>query len=329
MPYSREVIEAANRQLALRRQKAQRERDIRRDALYAKFPRAEQIERQLSSTALHAARAVLKGGAVANELNKLREVNLALQRELTGILQQAGLAPDALDVRYACPLCNDEGYVDGKLCDCLKQLLRDEAYSRLNRLSPLSLSTFAAFSLDYYSMAPIREGGPSPRRRMGDILRFCQDYAANFSGRSPSLLMQGATGLGKTHLSLAIAQSVIDKGFGVIYGSTPNIVSQLEKERFGGRDSETESERYLQECDLLILDDLGTEFSTSFSSAAIYNLLNSRIMCSRPTIISTNLSMKELERCYSERLVSRVMGHHIRLEFLGRDVRQQKPRARG
>ena len=137
--------------------------------------------------------------------------------------------------------------------------------------------------------------------------------------------MQGATGLGKTHLSLAIARAAIGKGFGVIYCSAPNIIGKLEKERFrSARGSTDESDVYLLECDLLILDDLGTEFPTSFSSSTIYNMINSRLMASRPTIISTNLTMRELEKQYSQRLVSRIMGNHVRLEFLGSDVRQKK-----
>ena len=134
--------------------------------------------------------------------------------------------------------------------------------------------------------------------------------------------MQGATGLGKTHLSLAIANVVLNKRFGVIYGSTPNILSKLEKERFRYTRTYEDSEKYLLDCDLLILDDLGTEYSTAYSSSTIYNIINSRIMMSKPTIISTNLSVRELEKVYSERLVSRIMGNHLRLRFLGTDIRQ-------
>ena len=139
------------------------------------------------------------------------------------------------------------------------------------------------------------------------------------------LFIYGPSGLGKTHLSLAIARAAIGKGFGVIYCSAPNIIGKLEKERFrSARGSADESDVYLLECDLLILDDLGTEFPTSFSSSTIYNMINSRLMASRPTIISTNLTMRELEKQYSQRLVSRIMGNHVRLEFLGSDVRQKK-----
>ena len=326
MGYSKEIYEAANAQLEQRHRLAVSEAEQRKNALYARYPRAAQIQTLLSSTAIQAAKAVLDGSNTVEQLTKLKQSNLALQKELAEILRAAGAEPDYLEVRYQCSQCMDTGYIDGKICSCMKLLLRSEAYRRLNSLSPLSLSTFDSFSTEYYSAAPLRDGFPSPRKRMEDILRYCKNYAADFSISSPSILMQGATGLGKTHLSLAIAHTAIHKGYGVIYGSAQNMISKLEKERFNyNRDGQTdESEAHLIDCDLLILDDLGTEFSTSFSNATIYNIINSRIMSGKPTIISTNLSMKELERCYSERLVSRIMGNHVRLEFFGSDVRQQK-----
>ena len=229
-----------------------------------------------------------------------------------------------MEIRYACPLCKDEGYVDGKMCSCMKQLLRDEAYQRLNALSPLSLSSFDTFSLDYYGEVPLKDGGIPPKKRMEDIYRYCKNYAANFDPQlSPSLLMQGATGLGKTHLSLAIARAAIGRVC-VIYCSAPNIIGKLEKERFrSARGSADESDVYLLECDLLILDDLGTEFPTSFSSSTIYNMINSRLMASRPTIISTNLTMREFEKAVQPASGFPNYGQHVRLEFLGSDVRKK------
>ena len=157
---------------------------------------------------------------------------------------------------------------------------------------------------------------------MEKILNFCKAYASRFSSSSDNLFMQGATGLGKTHLSLAIANTLINRGHNVIYTSTPNIISKLEKEHFNHTFQDEETEKHLIDCDLLILDDLGTEFQTSFSNATIYNIINSRIMYQKPTIISTNLSVKEIQAAYSKRLVSRIMGNYKRLFFLGNDIRQ-------
>ncbi len=137
--------------------------------------------------------------------------------------------------------------------------------------------------------------------------------------------MRGNTGLGKTHLSLAIAREVIERGFGVIYCSTPEILSKLEKERFGkSYNNSDDSEEALKECDLLILDDVGSEFHTSFTKNIIYNIINFRISHGKPTIISTNLELEELEVMYSQRLVSRLMGEYVIMNFVGTDIRQVK-----
>lgn len=326
MGYNKDVYEAAIRTLEFRRQDAQNDCKLRQNTFYMQYPRAKEIKRLLSSTAIKAAKAVLNGSDTKEQLMILKNQNLKLQKELSDLLKSCGLPRDYLDIKYKCPKCDDRGYIDGKICLCMKDILRKEAYARLNKLSPFSLCSFDSFSLDYYSNGPLNGGHVSARKRMNDILNYCKKYADNFSLSSPNLFMQGATGLGKTHLSLAIARAAIDKGYGVIYGSTQNIVTRLEKERFrySKGNENFDSEQYLIECDLLILDDLGTEFSTSFSSALIYNVINSRMMAEKPTIISTNLSLKEIEKNYSERFVSRIMGNNIRLEYLGEDVRQQK-----
>ena len=159
---------------------------------------------------------------------------------------------------------------------------------------------------------------------MAGNYRYCKNYADNFSLKSPSLILYGATGLGKTHLSLAIAGEVIGKGFGVIYGSAQNLLNRLENEKFGrsGQDGDTLS--LLLECDLLILDDLGAEFSTAFTLSAIYNIINSRMLASLPTIISTNLEPGELDKKYDQRIASRILGSFTPVYFCGRDIRQLK-----
>jgi DNA replication protein DnaC len=238
------------------------------------------------------------------------------------LLKAAGHGEDYLEPHYSCKLCGDTGYVDGRMCDCMKKLLRTEAYHRLNTLTPLSLSTFESFSLNYYPDTAGENGSKSPRSVMASVLNNCKNYAAGFSLSSPNLIMQGGTGLGKTHLSLAIANTAIQKGFGVVYCSVNNIITKLEREHFGRDDGDTD--RMLLECDLLILDDLGTEFKSSFSSAEIYNIVNTRLMSQKPTIISTNLSIQELQDRYTERFASRIMGNYVRVTFCGRDNRLQK-----
>lgn len=325
MGYSREVYDAAMAQLSQRKSRAEREAQTRRSAFYNICPRAREIQQQLAATASQTARAVFAGAKASTALAQLREKNLELQKERESLLLQAGLEKDALLPRYQCPKCEDTGYIDGKMCDCLKGLLRQEAYRSLNQMTPLTLSGFDQFQLGYYSDQS-ESGEPSPRAHMEKIFSFCKGYAARFHPHSESLLFQGRTGLGKTHLSLAIAREAIEKGYGVVYGSVQNFVSALEKERFGRSDSDTN--QVLLHCDLLILDDLGTEFSTTFVNAALYNLINTRLMAEKPTIISTNLSMKEMLERYGERMVSRIIGGYLRFGFVGRDIRQIKNRER-
>lgn len=288
--YSREIYDSAEKILRERRRTAQEESDQRRALFFKDCPQAQQIERRLASTAVTAAKAVLGGKSATEQLKKLKEENLGLQDEFTRLLVENGVG--SLEPHYNCSHCQDTGYVDGKMCNCMKDLLRTESYRRLNALTPLSLSTFSSFSLDYYSEAP-REGRPCDRDIMSNTLRYSISYAQHFNPHSPNLILTGGTGLGKTHLSLAIASEAIQKGYGVVYCSVGSLVTKLENEHFG-REAGSATTDSLQDCDLLILDDLGTEFKSSFTSSAIYNVINMRLMLQKPTIISTNLSKKKL-----------------------------------
>lgn len=324
MGYSKEIYDKVQKELYDIKMEAVDELNRKKDILYNRFPEAAEIEKQLSATAIKAARAVISGANSKDELLKLRQTTKNLRERLTQILKRVNLPENYLELNYRCKKCSDEGYIDGIMCDCMKKMMKKEVYNELNKMSPLELSSFENFSLDFYSDTPQPNSELTPKKRMAKILEFCKKYASQFKKNSPSLLMTGSTGLGKTHLSLAIAKEVIEKGFGVIYGSAQNIISKVEKEKFRGyQNSSDETERHYIDCDLLIIDDLGTEYLTSFSSAAIYNIVNSRIMMNKPTIISTNLSMKELEKNYSQRMVSRIIGNNIRLEFLGSDIRQK------
>ena len=323
MGYSREIYDEVQQKLYRMRNNAWDELSRKKEIFYKRFPEAANIEKELSATSVEAAKAVLSGSDSSFELMKLREKNKDLKQRLSNILKSVKLPEDYLEIKYNCSECEDEGFIDGMMCKCMKNMLKLEAYNKLNEFSPLETSSFDNFSINYYSDVPAHDGEQSPRERMTLILNFCKKYAENFRKDSPSLLMTGNTGLGKTHLSLAIAREAINKGFGVIYTSTQNMISNMEKEKFRGYVVSNESEKHYADCDLLIIDDLGTEYATPFSSAAVYNVINSRIMRGKPTIISTNLSMRELEKYYTQRMVSRIIGNNIRLEFLGSDVRQK------
>ncbi len=326
MGYSREIYDQVQKDLYQLRVDAWEELERKKKLLYKRFPRVAEIQKEIASTAIESAKAVLNGSGAKRQLERLREKNNVLKTELAGILKSIDLSEDYLEVKYNCEKCCDEGFIDGKMCDCMKNMLRKECYKRLNNISPLELSSFENFDISYYPDVSTEASKRSARESMRRIFEYCKKYAEDFSKRSPSLLMMGNPGLGKTHLSLAIANEVIKKGYGVIYVSTQNMVTQMEKEKFQSYKSDGGSERHFIDCDLLIVDDLGTEYATAFSNASIYNVVNSRIMMGKPTIISTNLTIKELEKYYTPRTVSRIMGNNIKLEFCGLDIRQRRLR---
>ena len=325
MSFSQRTYERANAELERRRDRAQQEQKKRHDEAVRKLPELLEIEKEMSATGLAAVKAIGMGGDAQSYIEKLAEQNLAAQDKRIKLLTQAGLSKDYLELQFVCGKCKDSGFVNGRSCDCRTSLLRSLAFAELSELSPLEESTFESFDLNFYPKGIEPETGISPYNKMKEIFVFCKDYAEDFGLSSPSLFMHGKTGLGKTHLSLAIAGIVVNQGYGVVYGSAQNLLNKLERERFGRSNDETgNTEQALLECDLLILDDLGTEFSTSFTVSAIYNIINTRISRGLPVIINTNLTPDELEQKYSQRIVSRIIGNYISLQFCGRDIRQLK-----
>ncbi|MBQ1241691.1 MAG: ATP-binding protein [Oscillospiraceae bacterium] len=324
MGYSRQVYIDAENELAKRRSEAQKTAQRRLEQFYTVCPEAENVRRRIASTASQAARAVLRGGNVRASMEALKAENLALQAQFAELLKANGFTRADIDPQYACKHCEDTGFVDGRMCSCHRALLRQIAYENLNRISPLTLSTFEDFSLDYYSNESVN-GMRSDREQMRYIFEYCRRYANNLTKESGNLFFTGATGLGKTHLSLAIASAAIDKGFGVVYGTAQNFAVSLERERFARpEDNVGDTLELLNECDLLIIDDLGMEISSSYITSMIYNVIDTRIMLKKPTIISSNLSMQELEKRYNERFVSRVLGFYDRMPFRGKDIRVKR-----
>lgn len=326
MGYAKEIYQKAQRALDESRAAAQRDAERRRAALYAELPQLAQIERELSATGLAAAQAAISGGGDAPKLiDELRARNLALQERRARILRDAGKPADALEVCYACPKCEDTGYIGQTQCACLKTLLRELAYESLGDMSGAGDCRFETFDLSYYPVQPCGPYNIVPRRAMEKVLSACRDYARTFSLKSESLLFLGGTGLGKTHLSLAIAHEVISQGYGVVYTTAPRLLDRLQTQQFSrGAGGGTDYQALVGECDLLVIDDLGAEFSTSFSVAALYNLINSRIIERRPTVISTNFDEQVLRERYGDRILSRLLCAYRPMQFYGEDIRMLK-----
>ena len=238
------------------------------------------------------------------------------------------MSEEDLLTKYSCKKCSDTGFYKGKPCECVRIAAAKIVYDELNRDVPLDNFTFDSFSLEYYSDKS-ENGALSPREVMSRIKDACERYAKNFSVDSDSILFYGATGLGKTHLSLAIANEVIRKGYSVVYSPIGRVLQKIENEHFSREQYGDMTLNSIIDCDLLIIDDLGTEFFTSFVNSTVYDIINTRQLSHKPTIINTNLSLAELESRYSDRIVSRISNVYKKFYFMGEDIRSIKSMPHG
>jgi len=318
MAYDPNVVRAARDRLERRRREAETTAAALREEWCTRIPRLREIERDKAAAIPELTRFILAGDSAAIE--GVRQNNLRLQQEMADILHAAGCDLDNFEPRYTCRKCGDTGFAGGAVCDCYRRLLQEEACRALSGLSAMRLTDFASMRLDYYEDRVDPKLGVSPRQHMQDIIAYCRDYTACFTPTAVSLLLQGASGIGKTHLCLAIARGVTEGGYGVVYGSVQPLIRRLEAEHFGR--TQGDSEAQLSTCDLLVLDDLGMEFDTPFSRACLYNILNARLLEGRPTVISTNLSFTALQERYGDQIASRISGGFVPLLCVGKDIRQ-------
>lgn len=324
MPYTREIFEKAQEVLDRRRNQA----EAKNSAITLMFenmePEYTKYKNEMIASVKEAIKAIDMSPLDAPKFIEEQKIkNLTAQQNIRKLLEKHGLPEDYLEVKYACPECNDTGVIGTKLCECHIELLKTLAYDEAGKHSPLRLCTFDDFKLSFYSDKALTGLDRSPRETMTDILAVCREYAESFDNNSPSILMMGNTGLGKTHLSLSIVGEVINKGYSVLYNSAQNFFRELHNEHFGKSNSSA-YEAMMLECDLLVIDDLGAEFITSFTTAALYNIINTRMNMGLPTIISTNMTLTEIENTYSNRISSRLIGEYLILMFDGNDIRQLK-----
>lgn len=316
---------------ALGAQKIENEQMLRerRSEVFARIPGVRETERKLSRLMINVSLGALDGEkdvlqAVAEAQAKCAELEAQLKKQLS----DAGYPEDCIDEKYSCPGCSDTGYIGGKICDCLKELYDLELARDLSSLPGYGDECFENFDLSYYSSVRSAGGGYSPREGMETVYSACKEYSGNFGKNSVNLLFQGNTGLGKTYLSVCIARRVAASGYSVMYDTAVGVLAQFETQRFsrnteGSFDADEQIRRYI-DCDLLIIDDLGTEMPGSFTASALYTLLNTRLISGKKMVVSTNLCFDELAKRYTPQIVSRLEGEFLNLAFSGEDIRAIK-----
>ena len=323
MGYSAEVMRRARARLAAAKADRESENQQHLAEAYAKVPRLQEIDRQLRMTMAMAAQAAfVRGDDARTAMEEVKRQNLALQQErqqLVHLYFEEGY----LDDSPICDHCGGSGYVGATMCECLKELCRQEQKKELTFLN-VGRENFEQFHLDYYPDRNDPKLGINIRSVMEKTFQTCRKYAYSFTEKSGNLLFSGDTGLGKTFLSACIARTVADRGYSVVYESAGHLFTKMEKAKFDGDEDAREEIKKYSACDLLIIDDLGTEMPGQFVTSALYSLVNDRLLAGKPMIISTNLNTEDLGKRYSAQIASRLRGSFTRVAFLGEDIRVKR-----
>ena len=328
MSYRQKYYIMAEKELERRRDSNKRLQQERIAEVEERIPEIRQLRGKLASDGTKIARLVFSGESnVKEKIAEIAADNLKTQNRITELLLENGYRGTYLSPVYSCEKCSDTGIYENMRCSCFMDDVKRFECEDINALSPMQLSSFDTFDLNFYPDETDERTERNIRRIMRGNLDYCKKFAEDFHLPYSSILMRGKTGLGKTHLSLAIANEVIKKGYSVIYSSAPDILRKIEKEHFGGR-FETDTAGLVLETDLLILDDLGAEFESKFNTSTLYNILNSRMNSGKPTIVSTNYEISELQQRYGDRIVSRLLTMEL-LTFAGNDIRVLKKYAKG
>ena len=323
MAYSQEVVSRARRRLAEMKTEKEGQTREKLQQIYERLPRIKQIDMELRRSMVLAAQSVFQQAEDAKiAMDEARKANLLLQQERKQLIEQS-FGADYLDESPVCRHCEGVGYIGTRMCSCLQELCRQEQKNELSVLA-CGEGEFSRFKLEYYPSQVDSRYGASPRAIMERNFKLAQRFAHNFG--SGNLLFVGGTGLGKTYLSACIAREVADRGYSVAYETAGHLFEKIEKDRFSPDEESALAVQKLKNCDLLIIDDLGTELSGNFVTAALYNVINDRLLAGKPMVISTNLNIDELARRYSPQIASRLQGNFQLLTFVGNDIRILKNR---
>ncbi len=327
MPYNGKLLARARDRLSEIRSKNLETQQRRIDEVYRKVPEISELDRQMRSQMTQLVRLTIsRSPDVKKQVEELGRQNLALQQRRAELLVENGYPVEYLDEIISCPKCRDTGVYRDGVCSCLDTLYKREVTGELGVLLRRGDESFDQFDLSYYPTEydPVRQ--LYPRETMRKILAICKRYPEQFPKEAANLLLSGGTGLGKTFLSACIAREVADKGFSVCYDTTSAALDAFEKQKFSRNEEEAEDAaarvREMLACDLMILDDLGTEMLTSMSLSALYTLINTRLVNGLKTIVSTNCDLEALRLRYTPQIVSRLEGEFTYLPFVGSDIRK-------
>jgi len=294
----------------------------RKKELYTRCPRILEIDTELRLTGIAIAKHMIAGDHEG--INALREKTSALRKEKESLLLEAKIPEDYFTDIYKCGKCNDTGFVQHKeRCSCLKQRLTDKYYDLCSIRNVLEKENFDTFDLRLYSNVANKNTGISPKQNMKSIFKAAMGFVDNFDEKFQNMLFYGDTGVGKTFLCNCIAKDLLDKGYSVLYVTAPRIFKVIEDFRFN-RENMKEPDYAIEaitDVDLLILDDLGAEFSTILTSSELFGIINQRLLSKKSTVISTNLLLPDFETQYSDRIVSRFLGYYTLSKFYGEDIR--------
>ncbi len=314
-----EAYKAAKNELDQRRRIAEEETERRRVEISTKFPEILRLERNILNTSIEISKAICAHrGNISELIEQLKNENLLNQQKIKALLTSFGYPSDYLLPKYTCERCKDTGFVSGRRCGCFDRLINKYSIIQISKNCHIKLSDFSDFKAEYYPNTP-DSNGINPQEKMKMLRDYCKKYTDSFSKDSPSLFMLGKTGLGKTFISSCMAKELILSGRNVAFDSVQNFLVKIQNEQFG-RDTGNTLE-VLNDADLVILDDLGSEFNSTVFNSVLYNIINNRINLERPMIVSTNLSLSELKEKYDDRIISRLLSFEP-LRFFGVDIRQ-------
>lgn len=322
----KDILKSIHLDYERRRDREEQLQRLRIEEIYRKIPAVQRIDEDIFKTGLDMAKFIIGNpDGYEKNMEKAQEKIEKLKMEKAFLLTESNIDPEYLEKNYSCKICKDTGYLEsGEKCNCLKQRLVSRAYKMSNIETNLLRDNFKNFDISLFKDEPFEDEPMTPRENMVDIVGIAEGFIGNFDDNNEeNLLFYGTTGLGKTFLCSCIAKALLDKDKIVVYQTAFTILEILERKRFGNRSKDRNSYEYdlLFDADLLIIDDLGTEVSNTFTNAEIFNIVNTRIIKGKKTIISTNLTPKEISDIYTDRVFSRILQKFIPLKFYGEDLR--------